>query len=280
AKAYTDADGNQRVIIYTFRGQFAVLDPGDDNRVVGSFDNGDLTASGYLAFADNAGKYIFVSIRPPRGMESDGGVAVVDTKSWRVVRNISTEDPSPIWVEFTADGKYAFVSNGHNSNIAKIHIEGPPPQWELVGLTQAGTAGPYGIRLNWDETQLWASGKGEGSHNRGMTIGLADPVRMPTSWGTPGEWYTGCLRNDHATLNPADTSELWLSCNSSFEVVVWDMDQRVVKERIPMPNGGSTHSGSFVRYAPDFSGELLSDSNGLHNSAFQQKLAILAAAKN
>ena len=282
ASAFVDGEGNSRVLLYTFRGQAGVLDPGSDNQVVGSWDNGTLTASGYNAFANPTGEYIFVTIRPASGMESDGGIAVIDTKTWRVVKNISTHDPSPIWVEFEAGGEHAYVSNGHHSSIARIRTVGPPPTWELDGITQAGTAGPYGIRLNWDETQLWASGKGEGSHNRGQSIGLADPVRMPTSWGTPGEWPTGCLRNDHGTLNPVDKSELWLSCNSSFETVVWDMDAREVKARIPMPLGASTHSGSFVRYAPDFTGAMLSDSNGLHGVAFQEKaqaLAVAAAAK-
>ncbi len=276
AKAFIDAEGNERVIMYTFRGQFAVVDPNDDNRVVGSFDNGTLTGRGYLAFANPTGQYIFVSLRPPSGMETDGGVAVVDTKTWRVIRNISTHDESPIWVEFTNDGKYAFVSNGHHSNIAKISLEGAPPEWEMVGQTQAGIAGPYGIRFNWDETQLWSIEKGEGSHNRGDGIGLADPVRMPRSWGSPGAWTTGCVRGDHLTLHPdPELNEVWLTCNASFEIVVWDMENKEVKARIPMPNGGSTHSGGFVHYNADFTAELLSDQNGLHGSALDAKVAIL-----
>lgn len=86
------------------------------------------------------------------------------------------------------------------------------------------------------------------------------------------------MRGDHLTLHPdPEINELWLSCNSRFEVVVWDPEKREVKDRIAMPNGGSTHSGSFVRYNPDFTGEVLSDQNGLHGSAFQEKLRILAA---
>lgn len=267
AKCFTDAEGNGRVIAYTFRGQFAVLDQTEDGKVVGSFANGDLLGSGYLAFADPTGSYIWISLRPASGMDVSGGVAVVDVSNWRVVKRISTEDPSPIWIEFTGDGKKVFVSNGHASNIAEISTDGPVPTWEFVRQTQAGTAGPYGIRLNWDETQLWASGKGEGSHNRGMMIGLADPVNMPEGWGHPGAWYTGCLRNDHGTLNPSALDELWLSCNSTFEVVVWDMVNKEVKQRIPMPDEGSTHSGSMVRYDANFNGEVLTDQNGTHGSA-------------
>lgn len=267
AKSFIDFEGNPRVIAYTFRGQMAVLDPTDENKVVGGWTNADLLGSGYLAFADPTGSYIWVSLRPASGMAVSGGVAVVDVSNWRVIKRISTEDPSPIYIEFTGDGKKVFVSNGHHSNIAEISSDGPPPTWKLVRHTQAGTAGPYGIRLNWDETQLWASGKGEGSHNRGMMIGLADPVNMPEGWGHPGAWYTGCLRNDHATLNAVALDELWLSCNSTFEVVVWDMVNKEVKQRIPMPDEGSTHSGSMVRYDANFNGEVLTDQNGTHGSA-------------
>ncbi len=278
AKCFTDSEGNARVIAYCFRGQFGVLDPNDGNKVVGGWTNADLLGRGYLAFADPTGSYIWISNRPPSGMDVSGGVAVVDVSNWKVVKWIATEDASPIWIDFTGDGKKVFVSNGHHSNIAEITTDGPIPTWKLVRHSQAGTAGPYGIRLNWDETQLWASGKGEGSHNRGMMIGLVDPVNMPSGWGHPGAWYTGCLRNDHATLNPVALDELWLSCNSTFDVVVWDMVNKEVKQRIPMPDEGSTHSGSMVRYDADFNGEVLTDQNGVHGSAREIRDAEIAKA--
>jgi len=67
---------------------------------------------------------------------------------------------------------------------------------------------------------------------------------------------------------------LWITCNSSFEVVVFDLDQRKVTARIPTPNGGSTHSGAFVRYT-GWSGEVLSDHNGLHGQALALKRKLL-----
>lgn len=276
AKAFTNAQGQQLVLAYGFReGNFYVLDPNDNNRVVGGVANADLKARGYLAFVNPSGKYMFISIRPPSGMEVHGGVAIVDTETWEVVRGIETGG-SPIWAEFSADGKYAYVSNGHDSTVSKIDISSEDvAAWEVVGEARAGTEGPYGLRLSWDEKQLWTVGKGEGSHNLGITMGLVNPETM----GRPvGEFYTGCARADHATLHPDPSlNQIWVTCNASFETIVFDMEKKEVTARIPMPSGGSTHSGSFVRYNPDFSGEVLSDQNGLHGSALEQKRTLITA---
>jgi len=47
-----------------------------------------------------------------------------------------------------------------------------------------------------------------------------------------------------------------------------------VTKRIPMPNGGSSHSGAFVKY-DGWSGDVLSDQNGLHGSALKKKRELL-----
>ena len=68
---------------------------------------------------------------------------------------------------------------------------------------------------------------------------------------------------------------MWISCNASFNTIIWDMENDVIKENLPTPNGGSTHNGAFVQYEPDFTGQVLSDQNGLHGSALEAKLAII-----
>ena len=283
AKAFTNSEGKNLVLAYGFsQGNFYVFDPDDNNRVVGGILNNDLFGRGYLGYVDNSGKYLFITVRPPSGVTGQGFVSIVDTTTWKLVRNIGIEDSSPIWVSFSADSKYAYVSGGHESIAIRIDIADPDPaKWAVTGFSRAGTEGPYGLHLNWEETQLWMVGKGEGSHNLGITVGLVDPKRfVEGSTARPlAEYYTGCLRADHGTLNPnADVSELWITCNSSFEVVVFDMDAKAVTARIAMPNGGSTHSGSFVQYTPSesgFVGEVLSDQNGLHGSALAIKKEIL-----
>ena len=58
---------------------------------------------------------------------------------------------------------------------------------------------------------------------------------------------------------------------------MFDLDLNEVSARIPMPHGGSTHSGAFVQYNNGWSGpgETVSDQNGLQGSALETKRKLL-----
>lgn len=285
-KVIHDSFTNKDLVLIEGWGTFFALDPSDDNRVVGSVDPKDLAGSGYLAFGDPSGKYLLISVRTGF-QESDGGIAVVSLDDWKVKARINTLDGSPIWVAFSADGKTAYVSDGHESKIAKLDISADnPSQWSVTGVASAGTVGPYGLTLSWDDKTIFAIGKGEASHNQGKTIGFTGPDLFVSpdkyqGWGTTmGEIVTNCLRGDHAIINPDPAlNEMWESCNSSFDNVIIDMGTQTVKAVIPQPNGGSSHNGAFVHYGPDWTGELLSDTNGFHGSAVKVKLDMVAKAK-
>ncbi|MBW6454429.1 MAG: hypothetical protein K0A98_00955 [Trueperaceae bacterium] len=282
AKSFTHADGRELVLAYGFReGNFYVFDPAQDNRIVGGVENGSLLGRGYLGFVDPTGQYLLISVRPAAGVDAHGWVSVVDTSNWRVLRNIDTIDPDPIWVEFSADGSQAYVTGGKYSMVIRIAMDGPVTAWTVDGVANAGAIGPYGAHLNWDETRLWTVSKGEATHNRGNSMGLLNPQIMrppPYAAWAPGpiaQVNTDCLRGDHGTVHPnPELDQLWVTCNGSFEIVVIDMFDEEVIDRIPMPNGGSTHSGAFVAYGPD-GGRVLSDQNGLHGTAREAKLEIL-----
>ncbi len=283
ARVIRDANMGKDLVLIDGWGTFFAMDPSDDNRVVGAVDPRDLNGLGYLGYGDPSGKWLLMSVRT--GFNSHGGVAVVDLKDWLVKARINTEDNDPIWVTFSDTGKTAYVSNGHESKVAKIDISKPnPAEWEVVGMSNAGTIGPYGLTLSWDEKLMVVIGKGEASHNQGISVGLVRPDLMQKppgrGWGADvaGAVYTGCLRNDHGILHPdPKANEVWLSCNSSFENVILDLAKLQVKARLPMPTGGSSHNGAFVAYKADWTGELLSDTNGLHGSARQTKMQILGA---
>ncbi len=268
-------------------GTFFAMDPSDDNRIVGAVDPADLQGSGYLAFSDPSGQWLFISVRTGF-RESDGGIAVVSLDDWKVKARINTQDGSPIWIAFEADGDTAYVSDGHESKIAKIDISAEDPsEWRVVGMANAGAIGPYGLTFNWDDTMIFAMGKGEASHNQGKTVGFTSPDLFVEpdqyrGWGTVlGQIVSNCLRQDHAIVHPdPDLNEMWISCNSSFDNVIVDMGTQTVIATVPQPNGGSSHNGSFVRYTPDWAGELLSDQNGMHGSALDVKLDIIAKAVN
>ena len=286
-KSFVDSQGNDRVLAYSWNHGAYIFDPKDNNRIVGAVPNSILNGRGYLAFVDPSGRWLFYTVRPPRGVEAQGTVAIIDTENWQYVRNIGVEDSSPIFVAFSGDGRTAYVTGGHHSIVAKIDMsEEDPADWEMVKTARAGTEGPYGLNLNWTDDLIIAIGKGEGSHNKGITVGLVDP-RMLGNARPLGQVYTGCVRADHALLNPdPEANELWISCNSSFETVILDLSKEqtrgdfspegYVKARIPSPNGGSSHNGAFVAYNSDWTGRVQSDQNGLHDAALQTKRAILA----
>ena len=179
AKMFTHADGRQLVLAYTFReGGLYILDPNDDNRMVGSVPNGELQGRGYLGFVTPDGKYLLVSTRPPRGVDAHGFVAVVSTENWKLVRTIDVIDTDPIWISFNAMGTEAYVSGGHESLIAKVDISGEPSAWSVTGVSSAAALGPYGVHPNWDDDRLFVVSKGEGAHNRGITLGEVNPTIM------------------------------------------------------------------------------------------------------
>ncbi|MBI4509533.1 MAG: hypothetical protein HY698_07835 [Deltaproteobacteria bacterium] len=287
AKCFKDSAGNERVLVYGWGQPPFVLDPkadpadGISNKIVGGVDFNDTGMEGYLWFVTPDGKEMWGSGRWRLGnvsSEVHGNIIMtVDTATWKLKSYIPFPDEStPVWVEFSAENKFAYVSGGHSSTVLKYDRV----EKKRVGIARAGVEGPYGVRLNWDGKEIYTVGKGEGSHNQGKELGLVDATKIGTMDRPITQYTTDCVRGDHATLHPTpDKKELWLSCNSSFEVVVFDMANKKVKTRIPMPNQGSTHSGSFVQYKNDFTGAVLSDQNGLHGTALETQAKMQAGGQ-
>ncbi|PJF41566.1 MAG: hypothetical protein D6737_00975 [Chloroflexi bacterium] len=285
-KSFTNADGVPLVMGEDFNWQapqfgvrpgsgIYVFDPADNNRVVGGVNADTLQANPYLAFAHPSGETIWIGLPPGPIRDSDlrhhleGTWAVVSTETWEPV-DYFLGGFDPIWTAFSSDGEFAYLCDGGSDLVWKVDVE----TMTVLGENRSAVHGAYGCHLGWDETQLWMIEKGEASHNRGKNIGLYDTVLQ-----TPRDIFnTGWLRADHGTLHPdPEVNELWVTSNSSFEVVVWNMGTMEVTDRIPMPNGGSTHSGAFVFYDGDFNGMVLADQNGTHGPAREAQIAIADA---
>jgi hypothetical protein len=280
AKSYVSPKGEQRVMLYGWSQPLFVLDPGDDNRVVGSISHQEQGSEGYLYFASPDGEQIIGTGRyrsfDMRKHLTDNPIWIIDPESWHIKKFISVPDSAPVWVNFTSDAKHAYITGARNSIVMKLDME----EGKIVSEQRAGVDGPYGNHFGWDDRIIYTIGKGEESHNRGKMLGMVDTATMEV----PGsramdQIYTGCVRGDHGTLHPdPEANELWISCNASFEVVVFDLDLKEVSARIPLPHGGSTHSGAFVSYPDGWQqpGENLSDMNGLHGSALRLKKQIIS----
>ena len=267
-QSWTDWEGNDRVILQwgfgANGGPHHILDPNNDNKVWKSITYDDIKPMGHpFTTPSPNGQYVYVSMGANwiRGNHSPAaGVAKLDlaTGEHVVIEGVGHH---PIGITHTQDGRWTYVVDGHSSTVYKIDNETN----EVVDTASAGVAGPYGIALNWDETEIWLVGKGEGSHNRGSVLGLIDARSFNPSRSINQPLYLGGSASsvDHAILHPdPDVNELWVSNMNGWETIVVSLDTYEATDWIPTPNGGDTHSGAFVRYASDWSGELLSDMGG------------------
>ena len=271
-RAFTDWEGNHRMIVETQGGDTLLLDPNDENRVVFSIGPRELYGQAYQAAADPSGKYLYIDlVLGGRGVapELQGAVAKVDLETGRAIY-ITDVGMYPNGFAFTQDGAFTYVADASGDRVYKIDNKTN----KTVGSTQAAVPGPYDIALNYDETELWVIGKGEMTFNLGGSLGLIDTATFRAVNG----FDIGGRTIDHDIMNPADTDELWVTSSGTAETIVWDMAKREVKARIASPNGGDTHSGGFVRFNPDFTAELLVDKNGPHGSFMAQQVSALAMA--
>ena len=268
-KAFRDWKGRARVLVEAGQSRF-LLDPNDDHKVVMTFGTMDFNGLPYQSDPDPSGRYIYSGLVLGERNAADeliGAVAKLDLETGRV-KIIPGAGMYPNGFAFTSDGKYTYVSDSAGSRVYKIDNATD----RVVGSTQAGVPGPYNIALNWDETELWIVGKGEHTFNLGGSLGLVNTKVFRAL----REFPIGGQTIDHNTLHPdINANEMWVTSSGTLEVIVFDLTKRQVKARIPSANGGDTHSGGFVRYNPDFSGELLADQGGVHNSVLAQKKTLI-----
>ena len=287
---FTDWQGRDRVLVGYGRnaggGPIFLLDPKDNNRVVKSFTLEDI---GYrighpYPTVDPTGRFLYMAVFSPpwRGQNHNtAGIAKVNLET-NAVTIIPFVGDNPIGMVHTSDGRFTFVNDAESSEVYKIDNQTN----RVVEDTSAGVAGPYGLALNWDESVLYPIGKGEGTHNNGSVVGYVTttPFQSPRNlFQNMPIWLGGSASAiDHGILHPDPAvNELWISNMNGWETIVLDLNTNKVKTYIPTPNGGDTHSGGFVRYNPDWTGELLADMGGPRRSVreiMRQRVAARAAA--
>jgi mono/diheme cytochrome c family protein len=268
---FTDWQGRDRVIVAFGRnaggGPHYLLDPKNDHRVVRSITIEDI---GYkighpYPTVDPTGRFLYVSVfNPPwrEKLHNTAGIAKLNLET-NAVTIVPFVGDNPIGMAHTSDGRFTYVNDGHGSNVYKIDNQTNT----VVDSTSAGVAGPYGLVLNWDQSYLYPIGKGEGTHNNGSVVGLVatQPFQSPRNLIHNMPIYLGGSASsiDHGILHPDPTvNELWITNMNGWETIVLDLNTHKPEAHIATPNGGDTHSGGFVRYKPDWTGELLADMGG------------------
>ena len=273
-QAFWDWEGNERIVLqYGFGsrgGPHFILDPNDDNRVWKAITYDEVHPQGHpFTTPSPDGRFIYISLGAAWLQNSEiphAGIHKLDMETGEVAV-IEKVGHHPIGICHTADGRFTYANDGHGSHTYKIDNETN----EVVASTSAGVAGPYGIAFNWDETRLFTVGKGEGSHNRGGHLGMVDTTIMRQSRQLPQMPITlggSAASVDHAILHPdPEVNELWVSNMAGWETIVLSLETYEPTNWIATPNGGDTHSGCFVRYEADWTGELQSDMGGPKSAA-------------
>lgn len=269
--AFLDGAGKSLTYSWGWGQSLFVLDPSDDHRVVGGLDQAGLDMEADLYFVAPGGGEMIATGRPKRqGREKpeESRLIRMDTATWTQLDGIAIEDGLPVWVTFGADGKLAFISGGYTSRLFTYDRQ----QGRIVSAVAAGVDNPYDIHLGWKEETLWTLGRAAGSRKRERAMSRFD-IGSPDI--APQPFPVECMRGDNGTLNPdPQANELWITCDSSFEIIVFDLAEGKVSAHIPMPNRGTNHAGVFLRY-DGWRGELLSDMNGLQGPALAAKRRLL-----
>ncbi len=249
---------------WSFSGSgFYVIDPSENNAVVGGLSNGDFQGNPYLSTPAPDGSFIVVTVPAPTPQlrdKMDGWVAKVDPKTWKVIGMTPMKDP--IWAEVSLDGKFAYVTSGGDARIYKIDLA----TMKIEGEVQTGP-GPWGAKISYDQSKLYTADKGEGPgyNQQGRTSTIIDLQTMGVSNVVP----IG-LTTDHALLSP-DGKEVWYTSNAEHAIYVLDTATNQMKTVIKDPADGDIHGGVWVQYTDDgkggVMGEVVADYGGLHGSA-------------
>ncbi len=278
-------DGTQRVIAQfgfgASGGPHFVLDPDDDNRVARAINYDDVQTMGHPFVSpsrDCNTAYISIgSAEHRQNYVPTAGVAKLDLNTG-IVNNVMGTGYHPIGITHSYDDKHTYVIDGQGSYVYKIDNDSN----SVIAWTSAGVGGPYGVAMNWDESLLFSVGKGEGTHNVGMNLGVVDAERFAPFRGKmqmPIHLGGSASSVDHAILHPdPEVNELWVSSMNGWETIIVDLNTLEVKDYVATPYGGDTHSGAFVRYEADWSGELMADQGGprSHNMIAKVEEHVLA----
>jgi plastocyanin len=256
---------------YTGSGVY-VLDPTENNAVVGGFSNGDIEGNPYYDTPAPDGSFIVVTVPAPTPAlrdTMDGALVKINPKTWKPVGAAVMKDP--LWAEVSLDGKYAYVTSGGTSTLHKINLDTMKEEGSIIT-----GPGPWGARLSYDNTKLYTADKGEGPgyNQMGRTATIVDLQTMGVTNVVP----IG-LTTDHAILSP-DGKEVWFTSNADHNIHVMDTATEKITSVIQDPADGDIHGGVFVQYKDDGTGavvgEVVADYSGLHGSALAAQMQYMS----
>ena len=262
-------------------GPHYIVKPNDNNRVYRAITYDDIRPMGHpFTTPSPDGQYVYVSVGSNwiREGHDTAYIAKLDIDTG-VPEYLGPTGSHPIGITHTQDGKYTYVVDGHSSFLYKIDNE----SGEVVDHASSGIAGPYGICLNYDETEAWIDDKGEGTANLGNSMSIFDltSFRASRDHGNTPFYLGGSASSvDHCALHPdPEVNEVWISNMKGWETIVVSLDTYEVTDYINTPHNGDTHGMAFVWYDEGWdSGVLQGDMGGPKGADFQAYVLAQAAA--
>jgi len=233
------------------------LDPNDGNKMVNQIAAAPFEASPYIGFPSPDGKYVYMTVRPPKDApDHDAWISRVNLSDWSVEKVVNV-GPGAVWTTFSRDGQFAYVTIGEEDWVNKVDLA----QKKVIGKVSSGR-GPYGAVLSPDEKTLFVVSKGEGGHGqRGATFVVIDAQAMRLLEERPSCLAYVC-QADHGVLSP-DGAELWIDNNMGY-LDVFDINTLEMKAEITMPLLADPHGGVFVQYDNAGAGHVVMDIGGPH----------------
>lgn len=273
---FTGPDGHEYVMNVDFNWNWGgsgawVIDPSQDQAIVGGMNRQDFSGNPYVMSGDIQGEFMFATVPAPsaalRG-KMEGYLAKIDLNTWKIVGAAPVLDP--IWPEVTQDGKFAWVTEGDPQKVEKIDLE----TMQTVAEVSTGP-GPWGARLSCDESKLFVADKGE-------SAGYAQQGRTMTVIDTQFNVVTNVVpigrTTDHIILSP-DCKYILANSNADHGIWIIDAETEKVVDVVKMPNDGDPHGGTFVQWRSDGKGgvvgEVVSTLTGLRGSAREAQLELI-----
>ncbi|MBI4288625.1 MAG: beta-propeller fold lactonase family protein [Chloroflexi bacterium] len=215
-----------------------VLDPNNDNAVVGHIPFGTVLGRPYSAWSSPDGSFAYITVRSHLG-DQKGWISKIDLSTYKEV-GFMPVGVGPVWVAFASDGKTAWVSNAASNDVMQIKIAQNKSEKDSVAATVPMAFSPYGLELTRDGKKLYVVNKTYGPADASTSIAVVDTDTKKVV----KEIKVG-MQPDHVFLSP-DGKEIWATQNRGNRVSIIDVATDEAKSHIATP--GDAHTVRFIQF--------------------------------
>ncbi|MDE3075371.1 MAG: YncE family protein, partial [Chloroflexota bacterium] len=204
-----------------------ILDPNNNNKVVGQIPFSTVFGRPYSGWSSPDGSFAYVTVNSHLA-DQKGWISKIDLSTYKEIGFLPL-GVGPVWVAFASDGKTAWVSHAKSNDVMEIKIGQTKDEVDKVIADVPLGSSIYGIVLANDGQKLYAVNKTYGAKDASTTIYVVDTEAKKVV----KEIDVG-KQPDHVFLSP-DGKEVWVGENRGNEVSIIDTTTDEVAGTIPMP---------------------------------------------